>query len=560
MRKLTLFSLALLGVILSSCGASLDSAETTGSVGPVEGVSALAGDSQITIQWQAMPVGTCYNLYMAEKPGVTKDNYSKLSGGVKFTHVTSPFVVSNGITNGTAYYFVVAAYECSEDLSSSEMYTTPNSSVGNKVSSAILFTAQSAMTVTPGNGQVTITWPPVNNPALCDYNIYMATTPGVTPTNYGSKYSIPVTYPQPSSYSHLISPLTNGTTYYFVFSHRHAPGGNCGGEQVSKEVSAIPLPAERFAYVTNAGNDTVSIINTTNNAVVATVPVGDIPLGVAVDAPANRVYIATPGGVYNGTVSVIDMAGNPVTTVSVAMSGVDSSPIEVAVDRTTRKVYVVHSSTNWVSIIDPNNNYSVTQVNVGGLLEGVAVDWTVGRAYVANRGDDTVSVISTTSNTVVATVAVGDNPVGVAVHPSINRAYVVNTNDNTVSVINTADNTVVTTVSMGAPPQLGAPPEAEAVAVDVIANKVYVANRTSSLLFVIDALTNVLVGSPVSLLPFGGPSMLILPMGLAVDPTTSKVFATFGDNTVVVIDTTSNNLVTSVSVGSRASRVAVGLW
>ena len=37
-----------------------------------------------------------------------------------------------------------------------------------------------------------------------------------------------------------------------------------------------------FAYVTNADSDTVSVIDTVNNAVVATVPVGEVPIGVAI--------------------------------------------------------------------------------------------------------------------------------------------------------------------------------------------------------------------------------------------------------------------------------------
>jgi YVTN family beta-propeller protein len=55
-------------------------------------------------------------------------------------------------------------------------------------------------------------------------------------------------------------------------------------------------PAGSYVYVTNSGldpikDDRVSVIDTAPNAVVATVPVGDAPLGVAVAPDGRRVYV-----------------------------------------------------------------------------------------------------------------------------------------------------------------------------------------------------------------------------------------------------------------------------
>lgn len=46
------------------------------------------------------------------------------------------------------------------------------------------------------------------------------------------------------------------------------------------------LQAAPFAYITNSGSNTVSIIDTTTNTVVATVAVGSLPNGVACTLPA----------------------------------------------------------------------------------------------------------------------------------------------------------------------------------------------------------------------------------------------------------------------------------
>jgi YVTN family beta-propeller protein len=51
-------------------------------------------------------------------------------------------------------------------------------------------------------------------------------------------------------------------------------------------LAALPAGAAPFAYVTNnSAAGTVSVIDTATNTVVATIPVGKNPVGVAVAAP-----------------------------------------------------------------------------------------------------------------------------------------------------------------------------------------------------------------------------------------------------------------------------------
>ena len=44
-------------------------------------------------------------------------------------------------------------------------------------------------------------------------------------------------------------------------------------------LAACPAEAAPFLYVTNAGDNTVSVIDTATNTVVATIPVGNFPGG-----------------------------------------------------------------------------------------------------------------------------------------------------------------------------------------------------------------------------------------------------------------------------------------
>jgi len=79
-------------------------------------------------------------------------------------------------------------------------------------------------------------------------------------------------------------------------------------------------------YVANNGSNSVSVIDAAGNAVVATIPVGNVPYGIAVDPSGTRVYVANNG---SNSVSVIDAASNAV----VATIPVGDGPVGVVVDQ-----------------------------------------------------------------------------------------------------------------------------------------------------------------------------------------------------------------------------------
>lgn len=64
-----------------------------------------------------------------------------------------------------------------------------------------------------------------------------------------------------------------------------------------------------FAYITNTKSNSVSVIDTATNTVIATVAVGSFPYGVAVHPDGSRVYVVNAG---SNTVSVINTATNTV--------------------------------------------------------------------------------------------------------------------------------------------------------------------------------------------------------------------------------------------------------
>jgi YVTN family beta-propeller protein len=173
-------------------------------------------------------------------------------------------------------------------------------------------------------------------------------------------------------------------------------------------------PAQN-AYITNFGepDHTVSVIDTETNTVIATIPVGDSPFGVAVSPDGSKVYVTNLG---SASVSVIATATDTVTATIPVAGHTD----EVAVSSDGSKVYVTNVSSGNVSVIDPATNTVTATIPVGLAPLGVAVTPDGSKVYVANVDSHNVSVIETATNTVIATIPVGTEPVafGIFIQPA----------------------------------------------------------------------------------------------------------------------------------------------
>ena len=238
--------------------------------------------------------------------------------------------------------------------------------------------------------------------------------------------------------------------------------------------------AAPYAYITNYGDNEVSVIDTATKLVVATVSGVHGPWGVAVNPNGKNVYVTN---LASNNVSVINTKTNNVT----AKVPVGNLPYGVAVTPDGTKVYVSNSGSNTVSAINTKTN-TVTNVPVGNWPEGIAVTLDGTKVYVANSGSNTVSVINTKTNTVTVEVPVGKWHYGVAVTPDGTKVYVTNQYDSrgNVSVINTTNNSVTNVLTN----VLGVESMLFGVAVTPDGTQVYVANYGGVIVSVINPSTN----------------------------------------------------------------------
>jgi YVTN family beta-propeller protein len=130
------------------------------------------------------------------------------------------------------------------------------------------------------------------------------------------------------------------------------------------------------------------VIDTATNTVTATIPVASQPRGVAVSPNGEYAYVTNYG---NNTVSVIDTATNTVT----ATIPTESRPYDVAITPNGAYAYVTNYGNNTVSVIDTATNTVTATIPAGSQPSGVAVSPNGAYAYVINYGaPPSVSVIN----------------------------------------------------------------------------------------------------------------------------------------------------------------------
>jgi YVTN family beta-propeller protein len=136
-----------------------------------------------------------------------------------------------------------------------------------------------------------------------------------------------------------------------------------------------------------ASTGTVSVVDTVRRAVVAEIPVGLHPSGMALDAAANRLYVANA---HSDTVSVIDTAANQViSTLHVGIRPgalIGSTPNALALSSGGNTLYVADGSNNAIAVVDPNDEKKPVKglIPTGWFPSAVALSASGNQIYVGS--------------------------------------------------------------------------------------------------------------------------------------------------------------------------------
>ena len=241
------------------------------------------------------------------------------------------------------------------------------------------------------------------------------------------------------------------------------------------------------------------------------IPVGAVPSGVATSPDGARLYVTNHG---SSSVSVVDTtAGAVVATVHVG-----AGPYSIAITPDGKHAYVADNGSHDVEVIDTTTNTVTATVPVGAGPYGLAITPDGRTAYVSNQGANTVTPIDTATETAGTPIPVGKSPRQIAITPDGRTAYVADMGSASVTPINTATNTAGTSITV---PCSGP----DATAIDPANSTLYVTCfgapgitlATYGAVVPINTGTN-MAGTPIRVSPH--------PQGVAVDPADGTIYAT----------------------------------
>jgi subtilisin family serine protease len=205
---------SLAGVVVSggrlNVEAAIDSCGTPTVPPAPTGLTANAGNAQVSLSWNL--VGTA-NSYRVKRSTTSGGPYTTIATGLANTSY-----LDTNVTNGTTYFYVVSAVNgVGEGPNSSQVSATPSSVIS-------LPARPTGLTATPGDTKVTLNWSPAAG--ATSYQVRRALKKAGPFTIIAS----------PTGTTHVDTSVTNGTKYWY-----QVRGVNSAGvSQWSVKVSAIP--------------------------------------------------------------------------------------------------------------------------------------------------------------------------------------------------------------------------------------------------------------------------------------------------------------------------------
>jgi YVTN family beta-propeller protein len=268
-------------------------------------------------------------------------------------------------------------------------------------------------------------------------------------------------------------------------------------------------------YVTNEVSGDMTIIDSGNYNVIATVPLGKRPRGIHASPDRKTIYVA--------------LSGTPI-----AGPGVDESTLPPP-----------DKSADGLGVFDVAQRKVVRVIKAGSDPENFDVSPDGSKIYISNEDDAAVSVVDIASGTVIKSAKVGEQPEGVKVTPDGKLVWVTSEETGTISVFDPEAGKVLKTFKVGHRPR--------SVAFTADGKHAYVNAENDGTIVLVDAVAYKVI-KPIQL----GKPGVIKPMSVLMAPDGAKLFVSTGrGHMVFTIDPTNNSILGSVEVGARPWGIAL---
>jgi fibronectin type 3 domain-containing protein len=217
---------------------AVTASDTTPPAAPTN-ITAVPGNTQVTLNWTAATSATGYLIQRGTASGGAYTTLKSSAPGVSFT--------DNGLTNGTTYYYVMA--------SSNVNGTGTNSAERSAIPVSTVPVAPTGVTATPGNSQVVLNWNA--SAGATSYTVRRGTADGGPYTNLSTTVS---------GTTYTNTPATSGTTYYYMIAATNSGGTGANSAQVAATPLGGPPAAPTNLTATGTNSQVILTWNASSGA------------------------------------------------------------------------------------------------------------------------------------------------------------------------------------------------------------------------------------------------------------------------------------------------------
>ena len=325
-------------------------------------------------------------------------------------------------------------------------------------------------------------------------------------------------------------------------------------------LSTSALAAGR-AYVSNEDGETVTVLDSHDGSVIATVPVGKRPRGLKLNHDGSILYVAVSGlpkcppTVPDEECAKLkrDLTVDGIATIDtrtlklkgVLKSGSDPEQFDVSPDG--KRLFVSNEDAARATVLDTSSGAIVGTIPIGHEPEGVRVSPNGKWVLVTSETDSTVSIIDSGTLKVLKTAPVGMRPRDMAFTPDSKTAFVSGEGDASLSRVPIPAGEPVSRVV-----QLPQKARPMGVVFDAASNRVYMSTGRGGTVAVIQ----VAPGGEKLLkeIPVGA-----RPWGIALSQDGKRLYTANGpSNDVTIVDTSSLSVLKKVPVGKGPWGVVLG--
>ena len=202
---------------------------------------------------------------------------------------------------------------------------------------------------------------------------------------------------------------------------------------------ALPVAASAGrAYVSNEGDGTVSVLDTTRGVVIGTIGVGKRPRGLALSRDGSRLYVAVSGvprcppAVSHAECARMprDLSADGVAVVDtrklerIAQLSAGSDPIAIALSHSERTLFVANEDASAVCVVDLRSGTILTHIHVPRAPQALRMSPNDAWVGVASDAERTFSLIDSHLLESLIRQSVGRRPEDFAFSPDGRNTYV----------------------------------------------------------------------------------------------------------------------------------------